>query len=176
MNSKPTTKREYTAAEFLAGKVPGFGKGKKRSSSAYKPLITARAEYEPGRITLALPVVLINELNDHDSRDYHPRHARSVKQANALRIVLLMLPPSVRTKCPARGPMRVTFTRVSPGKLDPGDGNNSSFKWIRDSLAKWIGVDDGSDLYEWVYQRRKDGRLYGCEIVITWAEERGEGT
>jgi len=166
-------RREYTSAEFLAGKVPGFGKRKSRTASAYKALITARAEYRPGCITLALPVVLVNELNDHESKDWHPRHARSVKQAETLRTVILMLPPAVRLKCPAKMPLTVTFTRVSPGKLDKGDGNNSSFKWVRDALAKWVGVNDGDDRYEWVYLRRVERGKYGCEIRMEWDAEGG---
>ena len=49
----------------------------------------------------------------------------------------------------------VSLTRISKGKLDEGDNLNSSFKFVRDAIAEWLGVDDGSDRYDWRYAQER---------------------
>ncbi len=48
-----------------------------------------------------------------------------------------------------------TITRVSPG-YTPIDNDNavSSAKRVRDACAEWIGIDDGSSVYEWNVESR----------------------
>ena len=61
-------------------------------------------------------------------------------------------------------PLLVTITRIGPRKLDD-DNLASACKYVRDQIAKVIGVDDGSDLYTWKYQQRIG--TYGVDVEIT---------
>jgi len=53
-----------------------------------------------------------------------------------------------------RGRFMVTFTRVAPRKLDD-DNLRECCKHLRDGVADWFGVDDGSPMYEWRYEQEK---------------------
>ena len=61
-------------------------------------------------------------------------------------------------------PVVVTMTRVGVRPLD-SDNLTSACKYVRDSIAKLYGVDDGSDLYEWRCEQRI-GKDYAVEIAI----------
>ena len=62
------------------------------------------------------------------------------------------------------GKVRVTFIRIGKKLLD-GDNLQSAFKKCRDSVAGWIGVDDGSDRYRWEYEQQT-GLEYAVRIKI----------
>lgn len=66
-----------------------------------------------------------------------------------------------------RPPWTVTITRVGPRKLDD-DNLAAACKAVRDEIAAFVGVDDGSDLYSWVYRQRKG--VYSVEVEITSAD------
>lgn len=65
-------------------------------------------------------------------------------------------------------PATVTLTRVGKRKLD-GDNLQGAFKYIRDAVAAKLGIDDGSDLYDWQY-RQEIGGKYAIRIEITTKE------
>jgi hypothetical protein len=57
---------------------------------------------------------------------------------------------------PPRWPCRVTFTRIGPRFLDRGDNLNSSFKGMRDELAKILGLrNDAGPEVVWEYDQIK---------------------
>jgi hypothetical protein len=63
-------------------------------------------------------------------------------------------------------PVTVVLTRVAPRRLD-GDNLQSGFKAVRDGVADWLGVDDGSSLVDWQYAQRSDGpKVYKVEIEV----------
>jgi hypothetical protein len=63
-------------------------------------------------------------------------------------------------------PVTVVLTRVAPRRLD-GDNLQSGFKAVRDGVADWLGVDDGSSLVDWQYCQRSDGpKVYKVEIEV----------
>lgn len=67
-----------------------------------------------------------------------------------------------------RGPLVVTITRYSPGKPDD-DGAVGSGKWVRDSIAKLLGVDDGDPRVTWKVQcsrEKPSGNRYAVAIRI----------
>lgn len=71
-------------------------------------------------------------------------------------------------------PLVVTITRVGPSKLDD-DNLASACKYIRDQIAKMIGIDDGSSLYTWQYRQRIErGRPQGAEVEIIEREWHGK--
>jgi hypothetical protein len=61
-------------------------------------------------------------------------------------------------------PVVVKITRVGPRGMD-NDNLASACKYVRDQIAKMIGVDDGSDQYTWQYEQRKGD--YEVEVEIT---------
>lgn len=48
-------------------------------------------------------------------------------------------------QCPAGSRLLVTFVRIAPRKVDPGDNLNSCFKAIRDEIAAYFHVNDGDE-------------------------------
>jgi hypothetical protein len=63
-------------------------------------------------------------------------------------------------------PCTIVLTRVAPRALD-GDNLQSGFKAVRDGVADWLGVDDGSQLLDWQYRQRSNGvKTYRVEIEV----------
>ena len=63
---------------------------------------------------------------------------------------------------------RVTLTRCAPSRGLDSDNLQGSLKAVRDEVAAFLGVDDGSPLIAWEYaQRRAD---WGVDIGIEDAE------
>jgi len=61
-------------------------------------------------------------------------------------------------------PVTVTLTRVGPRRLDD-DNLAAAFKFMRDTIAAFLGLDDGSPLYIWRYAQRVG--KYGVDVEIT---------
>ncbi len=63
-------------------------------------------------------------------------------------------------------PVTVVLTRIAPRKLD-GDNLQSGFKAVRDGVADWLGVDDGSNMIDWQYvQRHGAAGEYAVEVEV----------
>lgn len=71
------------------------------------------------------------------------------------------------------GPLRVTVTRVHPGRgLDPHDNLPGACKHVVDAVARWLGRDDRDPSLRWEYYQRADGRTVGVGIRIErWEHE-----
>lgn len=52
------------------------------------------------------------------------------------------------------------------GRATDSDNDTFAAKGIRDELAKWIGLDDGSPLIEWEYQRVISPKHRGILVKI----------
>ena len=68
--------------------------------------------------------------------------------------------------------MRVVLTRSGPRALD-SDNLQGAFKAVRDQVAEFLGLDDGSDRFDWVYLQARG--LYEVTIhmqVLTEEKER----
>jgi hypothetical protein len=59
---------------------------------------------------------------------------------------------------------RVVITRLSPTMLD-SDNCGSSLKGTRDSVAKWLGVDDGAPGIVWAIEQRKVSKKDAGTII-----------
>lgn len=64
-------------------------------------------------------------------------------------------------------PLLVTITRIGPRRLDD-DNLSSACKYVRDEIARAIGVDDGSSIYTWIY-KQQTGK-YGVDVEIVSRE------
>jgi hypothetical protein len=60
-------------------------------------------------------------------------------------------------------PLTVVLTRMGPKTLDT-DNLASSLKAVRDGVADWLGVDDGSPQLDWQYAQRKG--VYSVEVEV----------
>jgi hypothetical protein len=60
-------------------------------------------------------------------------------------------------------PLVITLTRIAPRKLDSDNLAMAFKRGVRDTIAKWLGVDDGDERIEWRYAQRK-----------AWKYERGD--
>jgi hypothetical protein len=113
-------------------------------------------------VTLVLPCRVISDPNRRDH--WTVKRRRSKHQEDALRLACARAgwlrvvvwdwrPPT---------PCVVTFTHVGP-EMD-GDNLQSSFKALRDAVARWALVDDGDPRIVWRYEQRP-GQA-GVEIRI----------
>jgi copper chaperone CopZ len=66
-------------------------------------------------------------------------------------------------------PCVVTLTRVSPGRLD-SDGVVGSMKFVRDAVARWIGVDDKHDDIVAYQYAQEHGKEYGVRVAVQKVE------
>lgn len=99
---------------------------------------------------LEIPIYIPSMAN---ARLHWSARSREVKRQRD--ITAVMFRANVRTKpCP---PCTITLTRRGPRKMDD-DNLISSFKAVRDQLAKEMGVDDGSSDIQWKYgfEKSKD--------------------
>ena len=112
--------------------------------------------------TLELPMKIRSE--QHSSRDWRAKHARTLKEKDA---VLWAIFGAWGHRRPSP-PVVVTLTRIAPRKLDT-DSLAYGFKATRDAVAKWLGVDDGDESrVRWVYAPQERGKpgQYACRISI----------
>lgn len=73
---------------------------------------------------------------------------------------------------PALLRMRVRLTRVAPRAMD-SDNLAAGFKAVRDGIADWLGIDDGSSRIVWEYSQTKGGvREYAVKVqIVEWSAE-----
>ena len=60
----------------------------------------------------------------------------------------------------------VTLTRIAPRKLDC-DNLRGALKAVRDGVADWLGVDDGSERITWKYaQERGKPKWHSVRVEV----------
>ncbi len=103
---------------------------------------------------------LVSEAN---AREHWRVRAKRTKEQKAL--VTMVLQSLVAA--PPRPPVDIVITRTSPGTLDD-DNLQGSGKHVRDAVAKWIGIDDGSESFRCRVEQTSAGRgVYSVTIRIT---------
>lgn len=107
-------------------------------------------------MTITIPLKLPSLANSR----MHWRAMMRVKQGQKEIVGFYLRESGVPPKLPAV----ITLTRIGKRILDD-DNLASAFKAARDSVAAWVGVDDGSKLYTWRYEQRQ-GKEYAIEIRI----------
>lgn len=123
------------------------------------------SDFDETALCLVVPCRIVSNANQREH--WSKRHRRN-KQQRA--IVLSHLLSTGMHHAPAL-PTTVTLTRIAPRRLDD-DNNVSGFKAVRDCIAEWLGIDDGSDLIAWRYdQQRGRPKEYACRVEIAWGEQ-----
>lgn len=114
------------------------------------------------RLEVFLPVHTVSEANLREH--WRAKHARSKKQKNDTFMVLL----AKLGRVPPKPPLRITMERIGVKRLDV-DNLAGSNKHTADSIAKWLGIDDGSPLLTWEYAQSKPvpgGPRFGVRVTI----------
>ena len=107
-------------------------------------------------IEVSLPLRTRSTLN---VREHWRKRA---KRAQEERAVVRMRLAVVRGWAPSL-PVTVTLTRVGPRALD-GDNVQGALKAVRDGVADALGVDDGSEDVQWLYEQR--GGAYEVRVKV----------
>ena len=114
-------------------------------------------------IVVDIPVRIISEANSRQ----HWRKAAARKRVHRMtaRTVLQFHPK------PKGEPelFTITLTRVAPRKLDD-DNLASGFKAVRDGVADWLGIDDGSPRIKWQYAQHKSDGHYTAWVKVEWTK------
>ena len=111
------------------------------------------------RVICQMPLRIISEAN---SRDHWRTKAGRAKLHRATARAMLQQ----HSRPQHTGPVSITLTRISSRKLDD-DNLASGFKSVRDGVADWLGINDGSERLTWRYAQRK-GSPMGCEVIAEW--------
>lgn len=115
-------------------------------------------------IHLDLSLQTVSEANQ---REHWASKARRVKMQRAVVTMALRQHGHVLEDLRRASKVRVLLVRRSPRRLDD-DNLRGALKAVRDAVAAWVGIDDGSSRWEWCYDQRK-GPL-GVELYLGMPE------
>lgn len=105
-------------------------------------------------VKIEFPLRLVSAAN---KREHWAVKAKRVKNERQVTWAFL-----INVKAPT--PKKITLIRLAPRVLD-GDNLQSSFKGVRDEVAKRFGFDDGDQNIEWAYAQEKS-KEYKVRIEI----------
>lgn len=143
-------------AKVLALAVP-------QASGGRKPSVAPPAQPELRAVVTVPGVPVVAEANRRDH--WAVRRRRGLVQKAAALKALVALGPAVRDRFRAAEVVTVRFVRIGGKRLD-SDNLVGGFKAIRDQLAKWLLVDDGSDRLRWEWPAQEAGEK-GFRIELT---------
>ena len=110
-------------------------------------------------LDLTLPMRVVSEAN---MREHWARKAKRAKQQRWVAKMAVNRKP-----LPSAPGYTSTLTRLASRKLD-SDNLAGAFKAVRDGIADALGIDDGSERLEWLYQQEKAKRgSYAIRIEIS---------
>lgn len=110
-------------------------------------------------VLVVLPLRLASEANMRGS--WKPGWRRGKAQRATTALVLRA------SSCPPAPPVTVTLTRIAPRRMD-GDNLQRACKAVRDGVADWLGIDDGSESITWRYgQEKGKPRQYGVRVEVS---------
>lgn len=114
-----------------------------------------------------IPVKVVSEMNARGHWRKRQRRFDEQKEAVDAAVAPVNAVFQAFTVWRRSGPNRrfvVTLTRVGKRLLD-GDNLQGAFKAVRDEIAFWLGVDDGSEVFCWEYAQEV-GSGYAVRIRI----------
>ena len=114
-------------------------------------------------VTFEIPVKLVSEMNSRDH--WAKRHRRFKAQGK------WVLASLIGKNHPTSERIAIVLTRLKAPRQRNFDGDNlqASFKAIRDAIAAWLDIDDGSDRLHWEYRQDK-GEKAGVRVEIRGME------
>lgn len=117
-------------------------------------------------IRVTLPIKTRSVLN---LREHWAARARRTKAHRAATILALRVahPGGVSlTWDKLDGTNRLVVTLTRYGRRLDDDNLRGALKAVRDGVAEWAGIDDGSERWRWEYAQQKAGKL--GERVEVW--------
>jgi hypothetical protein len=116
-----------------------------------------------GRMVLDVPGLRLESLTNGNKWERFRTSKIKRTQCEALAVHVL----ARALRCPLTAPLDVTIIRQAPGRFD-SDNMVACGKYVRDWLAKWIGIDDKHDhLVRYLYEQEKTKpKTYGVRIVV----------
>jgi hypothetical protein len=113
-------------------------------------------------VCVDLPLRILSEANGRES--WRRKAERTRLHRSTARAVLQRFARPVHG-----GQIYIDLVRIAPRKLDD-DNLVSGFKAVRDGVADWLGIDDGSPRLAWRYKQRKgQAGQYAAQVVVDWA-------
>lgn len=127
-------------------------------------------------ICLELPIYLPSAGNMSEHRMAKHRRVKAQKEivTLALRVPMWGCREKISALRAASGRLVVRLTRFAFGnrQIDVGDNLPAAFKSTRDAIAALVGVDDGSDFYEWQYARQRCAKGAHAIRIEIFAKEK----
>lgn len=111
-------------------------------------------------VHVSLPLKTRSLLN---LREHWAARARRTKAHRAATILALR---SSRVELPKADDQLIVATLVRYGRRLDDDNLRGALKAVRDGVAEWAGIDDGSPRWRWEYGQDKAGKL--GERVEVW--------
>jgi len=115
-----------------------------------------------GSVAVDLPIRIRSEMNSRDH--WRTVRKRAQEHHHAVHYSLVNFRGLLKLITDAHRRIVVTFTRIGPGWFDD-DNLAGGFKFCRDAVAKLIGIDDGSERFDWRY-RQERGRVHSARVCI----------
>ena len=117
----------------------------------------------PWLLAFTVPVKVVSRPNRRDH--WAAAHRRNGAEANALAAALRTLGldgVGMHLLCP----LAVRLTRLHRGRDMDTDNLAGAHKAIRDALAAWLGIDDGSPLVRWSYAQER-AKVPACRVEVS---------
>lgn len=106
-----------------------------------------------------IPVRTVSVLNQREHWRRRADRAREHRNAAWMMLRATRQTPTV--------PCTVLLTRVAPKPLDD-DNLRGALKAVRDGVADWLGIDDGSPQVKWEYDQRKGPvKYYAVDVEVS---------
>ena len=123
-----------------------------------------------GLVVVTLPGLV---LKAPDNRREHWRVVakRAAAEKLATLAALSQVGTAVRAQLRAAPRLAVRFVKTG-GRTWDSDNLVAGLKHVRDGLALWLGPDDGSDWYEWLWPRQEPGAV-GVRLELWPLTDRG---
>jgi hypothetical protein len=102
----------------------------------------------------------------NSGREHWAVIARRTREHRALaRLFCSQLGTATRDQLRAAPRLRVRFVRIGGKKMDTSNVV-AACKGLQDGLCDWLGVDDGSDWYDWQWPVQESGEV-GVRIELS---------
>lgn len=112
------------------------------------------------KYTIELPIETISEMNKKESWQLKMLRARKQRRDAWAVCRSVDKSPLIIEKT-----IKVLLIRLSPKQLDD-DNLRCALKHVRDGIADWLKIDDGSPLIKWDYEQEKISRTRSVRAVI----------
>jgi hypothetical protein len=119
----------------------------------------------PLQWSAAIPVRIVSVANMREA--WQARHRRAKAQRMSAAYSLIADVGKRPVQIGERSELRIKLTRYGGRRMD-SDNLQAAFKAIRDGVADWLDMDDGSPLLHWEYEQAKGP--HGARVEITLIE------